>query len=110
MDEERQFPDEHPQSEMTPEEHADAESAAAEAVAPEPAPPEERAEAAPAMDGNGQAPPPAEVDDLKKWFIVHTYSGFENKVAESLRSRAEAFGFADKIGQILIPTEEVVEL
>jgi transcriptional antiterminator NusG len=46
----------------------------------------------------------------KKWYIIHTYSGFENKVAESLRTRSEAFGFADKIGQILIPTEEVVEL
>jgi transcriptional antiterminator NusG len=46
----------------------------------------------------------------KKWYIIHTYSGFENKVHESLRTRAEAFGFADKIGQILIPTEEVVEL
>jgi transcriptional antiterminator NusG len=46
----------------------------------------------------------------KKWFIIHTYSGFENKVAESLKTRADAFGFADKIGQILIPTEEVVEL
>src|SRR5215472_14575365 len=53
-----------------------------------------------------QAPP---VDD-RNWYIVHTYSGFEQKVADSLRSRAEAFGFADKIGQILIPTEEVVEL
>jgi transcription termination/antitermination protein NusG len=46
----------------------------------------------------------------KKWFIIHTYSGFEQKVAGSLRSRAEAFGFAEQIGQILIPTEEVVEL
>jgi transcriptional antiterminator NusG len=46
----------------------------------------------------------------KKWYIIHTYSGFENKVQESLRTRADAFGFADKIGQILIPTEEVVEL
>ena len=46
----------------------------------------------------------------KQWYIIHTYSGFENKVQESLRTRAEAFGFADKIGQILIPTEEVVEL
>jgi transcriptional antiterminator NusG len=46
----------------------------------------------------------------KNWYIIHAYSGFENKVAESLRTRAEAFGFADKIGQILIPTEEVVEL
>jgi transcription termination/antitermination protein NusG len=46
----------------------------------------------------------------KNWYIIHTYSGFESKVAESLRTRSEAFGFADKIGQILIPTEEVVEL
>jgi transcription termination/antitermination protein NusG len=46
----------------------------------------------------------------KKWYIIHTYSGFENKVSESLKTRADAFGFADKIGQVLIPTEEVVEL
>ena len=46
----------------------------------------------------------------KHWYIIHSYSGFENKVAESLRSRAVAFGFADRIGQILIPTEEVFEL
>jgi len=46
----------------------------------------------------------------KNWFIIHTYSGFEQKVADSLRSRAEAFGFSHQIGQILIPTEEVVEL
>jgi transcriptional antiterminator NusG len=46
----------------------------------------------------------------KKWYIIHTYSGFENKVSESLKTRSEAFGFADKIGQVLIPTEEVVEL
>jgi len=52
---------------------------------------------------------PAEASP-KNWYIIHTYSGFENKVQESLRTRAEAFGFADKIGQILIPTEEVVEL
>src|ERR1700751_352709 len=49
-------------------------------------------------------------ESTKKWFIIHTYSGFEQKVADSLKSRAEAFGFANQIGQILIPTEEVVEL
>ena len=53
---------------------------------------------------------PIEDVSTKQWYILHTYSGFENKVAESLKSRGEAFGFADKIGQILIPTEEVVEL
>src|SRR5450755_3643343 len=57
-------------------------------------------------DGAVAAPEPSN----KNWFIVHTYSGFEQKVADSLKSRADAFGFADKIGQILIPTEEVVEL
>lgn len=51
-----------------------------------------------------------ELDSSKQWFIIHTYSGFEQKVADSLRGRAQAFGFADKIGQILIPTEEVVEV
>jgi transcriptional antiterminator NusG len=44
------------------------------------------------------------------WFIIHTYSGFENKVAESLRSRAQAFGFDHRLGQILIPKEQVVEM
>ena len=46
----------------------------------------------------------------KNWYIIHAYSGFENKVAESLRTRAQAFGFADRLGQLLIPTEEVIEL
>ena len=49
-------------------------------------------------------------ESTKHWFIIHTYSGFEQKVSDSLRSRSQAFGFADSIGQILIPTEEVVEL
>jgi transcriptional antiterminator NusG len=57
-----------------------------------------------------QAPQMYDDSSPKKWFIIHTYSGFENKVAESLRTRSDAFGFSDKIGQILIPTEEVVEL
>jgi transcription termination/antitermination protein NusG len=56
------------------------------------------------------APAPPAADETKNWYIIHTYSGFEQKVADSLRGRAQAFGFADKIGQILIPTEEVVEL
>ena len=53
---------------------------------------------------------PVAVADGKNWYIIHTYSGFEQKVADSLRSRAQAFGFADQIGEVLIPTEEVIEL
>ncbi len=55
------------------------------------------------------APPQAGVPGID-WYIIHTYSGFENKVKESLRTRAEAFGFNDRIGEILIPTEDVVEM
>src|SRR5436309_11189084 len=46
----------------------------------------------------------------KQWYIVHTYSGYENKVRESLKQRAEALGMVDSIGEILIPTEDVVEM
>ncbi len=44
------------------------------------------------------------------WYIIHTYSSFEYKVRESLHTRAEAFGFFNRIGEILIPTEDVVEM
>jgi transcriptional antiterminator NusG len=77
--------------------------------------PAEKDAAVPQADGaaeTAETPAAPGYDDSspKKWFIIHTYSGFEQKVAESLRSRSLAFGFDDKIGQVLIPTEEVVEL
>jgi len=46
----------------------------------------------------------------KQWYVVHTYSGFENKVKTSIEERAKSLGVEDKISQILIPTEDVVEL
>ena len=46
----------------------------------------------------------------KSWYIVHTYSGFEKKVSESLTERVQAYGLEEQIGEILIPTEDVVEL
>jgi transcriptional antiterminator NusG len=45
-----------------------------------------------------------------KWYIVHTYSGFERKVRESLESRVQAFHLQDKFGKIIIPTEPVTEI
>ena len=80
--------------EQAPEPEAEHVEAAAEAGAEQPA----------------ELVPAAEQATSKHWYIIHTYSGFENKVADSLKTRAQAFGFADQIGQILIPTEEVVEL
>jgi transcriptional antiterminator NusG len=56
------------------------------------------------------AGPVAEDDDRKSWYIIHTYSGFERKVRDSLRTRAEAFGFTERLGEILIPEEEVIEM
>ena len=46
----------------------------------------------------------------KNWYIVHTYSGFEKKVSESLAQRVQAYGLQNEIGEILIPTEDVVEM
>ncbi len=45
----------------------------------------------------------------KQWYIVHTYSGFEDRVKETLRQRAEALGMGDAVGEIKIPTETIVE-
>ncbi|MFN7962907.1 MAG: transcription termination/antitermination protein NusG [Thermoanaerobaculia bacterium] len=55
----------------------------------------------------GQAPSgdPAK----RRWFIVHTYSGFEERVKETLRQRAEALGMGPAFGEIRVPTERVVE-
>jgi transcription termination/antitermination protein NusG len=46
----------------------------------------------------------------KQWYIIHTYSGFEKKVKESLEGRVAAFGLGERIGRVMIPTEDVVEV
>jgi len=46
----------------------------------------------------------------KKWYIVHAYSNFERKVADSIREKAQATGLADLFDEILVPTEKVVEV
>src|SRR3990167_832267 len=46
----------------------------------------------------------------RKWYIVHTYSGFEERVRESLRQRADALGMGPAFGEIRIPMETFVEL
>ncbi|MEJ8575044.1 transcription termination/antitermination protein NusG [Microbaculum marinum] len=45
-----------------------------------------------------------------RWYIVHTYSNFEKKVAEAIREKAEATGLAETFEEILVPTEKVVEV
>ncbi|HLB81420.1 MAG TPA: transcription termination/antitermination protein NusG [Dongiaceae bacterium] len=45
-----------------------------------------------------------------RWYVVHVYSGFERKVAQSIREQAQQKGMADQIAEVLVPVEEVVEL
>lgn len=46
----------------------------------------------------------------QRWYVVHAYSGFEKKVAQSIKEQAEAKGLADLISEVLVPTEEVVQM
>lgn len=46
----------------------------------------------------------------KHWYVVHTYSGFEKKVKSSLMDRAREMNLLDKIGQVLVPEERVIEI
>lgn len=49
-------------------------------------------------------------DMSKRWFIIHTYSGYEKKVRESLQTRVKAYGMEEEIAQVLVPAETVVEM
>ena len=46
----------------------------------------------------------------KRWYVVHAYSGFEKQVMRSLQDRIDRAGMQELFGQILVPTEEVVEM
>ena len=46
----------------------------------------------------------------KRWYVVHAYSGFEKQVKRSLEDRIERAGMQEMFGQVLVPTEEVVEM
>lgn len=45
-----------------------------------------------------------------RWYVLHVYSGFESKVAEAIREKAQKQGIEDRIEDIMVPTEEVVEI
>ncbi|QIL21794.1 transcription termination/antitermination protein NusG [Thermomonas sp. HDW16] len=46
----------------------------------------------------------------KRWYVVHAYSGFEKSVAQALRDRIVRTGMQDRFGEVLVPTEEVIEM
>ncbi len=84
-----------------------AEGVAAEVVAPSvsqmiPSPAEPVAESEP--------PPADEPDDGRRWYVVHCYSGYENKVRHNLEQRIESMGMKGKIFDVVVPTEEELEV
>jgi transcriptional antiterminator NusG len=52
----------------------------------------------------------AQPQDGRQWYVIHTYSGYENKVRTNLEHRIDSMGVQDKIFQVVIPTEEEVEI
>jgi len=52
----------------------------------------------------------AEATTTKQWYVIHSYSGFENKVKASIEQRAKVFGLEEQIPRVIVPTEEVVEI
>lgn len=49
-------------------------------------------------------------DDNKRWYVVHAYSGFEKSVAQALRDRIVRAEMQERFGEVLVPTEEVIEM
>jgi transcriptional antiterminator NusG len=68
-------------------------------------------EAAPEAVGEAEAPRPVEEpDDGRRWYVVHCYSGYENKVRHNLEQRIETMGMKDRIFDVVVPTEEEIEV
>jgi transcriptional antiterminator NusG len=59
-----------------------------------------------------EAPRPGDMPsgDTKQWYVIHTYSGYENKVKANLEHRIESMGVEDQIFQVLVPMEEEIEI
>jgi transcriptional antiterminator NusG len=83
---------------------AEAEATEAEAAMPDAAP----ADAPEASETPGAEA--AKKNPKLKWYVVHTYSGFEQKAMKSLQERAKLEGMEEFLGEILVPSEEVIEL
>jgi len=46
----------------------------------------------------------------KSWYVIHTYAGYEGRVRASLGERATQMGLQEELGQVLVPTEDVIEI
>ncbi len=57
-----------------------------------------------------EEPVPGEEGDQRAWYVIHCYSGYENKVRHNLEQRIETMGMKDKIFDVVIPTQEEIEV
>jgi transcriptional antiterminator NusG len=70
---------------------------------------------APVIEAQPEVAPPStpsadEIDTGRRWYVIHTYSGYENKVKTNLEHRITSMDMGDKIYQVLVPTEEEIEI
>ena len=72
--------------------------------------PEAKAEPAPEPEPQIAPAPGEPTTDGRRWFVIHTYSGYENKVKTNLEHRIQSMDMGDKIFQVLVPTEEEIEI
>ncbi len=105
-------PDAQPEADVQPETEAIAEAEAGLGADVEA---EVEPEAEPAADLEGDVKPEAEAtaeseSDGREWYVVHSYSGYENKVKKNLEHRIESLEMQHKIFQVVVPTEEEIEL
>ncbi len=78
---------------------------------PKSAEPRHNVEAQQAARLSREAPLPVELaGSAKQWYVIHTYSGYENKVKANLEHRIESMGVEDQIFQVLVPMEEEIEI
>lgn len=121
-------PDEEPASDAQPVDEAESDSAEEESASDAPvgesteeAPVDVEEDEEPAADTSTEGesdvsseeqtePEPEEVDDPSDWFVVHCYSGYENKVRHNLEQRIETMGMKDMIFDVVVPTQEEIEV
>ena len=75
-----------------------------------PQPKEKKTKETQAKAPKEEKPHPASTNPNAKWYIVHTYSGHENKVAKSLKQRVQSLGFEDRIFDIMVPTRNTIKV
>ncbi len=80
--------------------------------APDEYEPPRASEPEPGEEAGGDEEPEGEPeeDDGRRWYVVHCYSGYENKVRHAIEQRIETMGMDDKIFDVIVPTEEEIEI